>query len=85
MASSEDLVTSVNNISKRLGRERVDRAISYLAAEDRTRFAAICLVYYDHQYEASAKNRQNVSRVSINLDEISHHKAVEILKNLVNC
>ena len=82
MASNEDLKQALHNISKRLGREKIQQALQALSVESRDRFAAICLMYYDRQYDRSEEKRKGAPVMDIDLDVQPHVEAVEILKNL---
>ena len=82
MASNEDLKQALHNISKRLGREKIQQALQALSVESRDRFAAICLMYYDRQYDRSEEKRKGAPAMDIDLDAQPQVEAVEILKNL---
>ena len=82
MASSAELAQALDNISKRLGREKMAQALKALSSEKRDNVAAICLLYYDHQYDRSQAKRQGDPALDIDLDVQSYAEAIEILKNL---
>lgn len=79
--NKDELITSFKKISKKLGSEKCNKAISLINQNRLSEAALIALDYYDAFYDYDYNNNTSASKEIINCKYISNHEiAIELIR-----